>query len=118
MVWGVYFCALFSRVLFLAVGKQLSLTSYKALLDRCSGQITHAVSKKVTFSSGTMSSYAVMNENWMLLSWVMLQSESEQSLESIYCGTANCYSIAGIPKARYQWVESYELSHLITHHIN
>ncbi|MCJ8731168.1 hypothetical protein PDJAM_G00196190 [Pangasius djambal] len=52
-----------------------------------------------------MSSYAVMNENWMILSWVMLQSESEQSLESMYCGLASRYSAAGIPKAKYQWVD-------------
>ncbi|KAL0195349.1 hypothetical protein M9458_008921, partial [Cirrhinus mrigala] len=51
-----------------------------------------------------MSSYAVMNKNWMILYWGMLQSESEQSLESMYCGLANCYS-AGFLKARYQWVD-------------
>ncbi|KAI7790273.1 hypothetical protein IRJ41_004966 [Triplophysa rosa] len=66
---------------------------------------TRKVARKVTLSFGTMSSYAVMNENWMILSWVMLQSESEQSLESMYCGLANCYSAAGIPKAKYQCVD-------------
>ncbi|XP_056605055.1 uncharacterized protein LOC130421276 [Triplophysa dalaica] len=66
---------------------------------------TRKVARKVTLSSGTMSFYAVMNENWMILSWVMLQSESEQSLESMYCGLANRHSAAGIPKAKYQWVD-------------
>ncbi|KAB5583884.1 hypothetical protein PHYPO_G00100970 [Pangasianodon hypophthalmus] len=33
------------------------------------------------------------------------QSESEQSLVSMYCGLANRYSAAGIPKAKYQWVD-------------
>ncbi|XP_053491305.1 uncharacterized protein LOC128614057 [Ictalurus furcatus] len=66
---------------------------------------TRKVARKVTLSSGTMSSYAVMNENWMILSWVMLQSKSERSLESMYCGLANHYSAAGIPKTKYQWVD-------------
>jgi len=41
---------------------------------------TRKIARKVTFSSGSMSSYAVMNENWMILSWVMVQSETEKSL--------------------------------------
>ncbi|CAL8321710.1 unnamed protein product [Arctogadus glacialis] len=36
---------------------------------------TRKVARKVVLSSGTMSSYAIMNQNWMILSWVMLQSE-------------------------------------------
>ena len=55
-----------------------------------------------------MSSYAVMNENWMILSWVMLQSESDQRLEPMYEGLAHRYSSAGIEKAKYQWVDRYE----------
>ncbi|KAL1277039.1 hypothetical protein QQF64_023712 [Cirrhinus molitorella] len=52
------------------------------LLQGTFGQVfrsdhTRKVARKVTLSSGTMSSYAVMNENWMILSWVMLQSESD-----------------------------------------
>ncbi|XP_053481092.1 uncharacterized protein LOC128607877 [Ictalurus furcatus] len=66
---------------------------------------TRKVARKVTLSSGIMSSYAVMNENWMILFWMMLQSESEWSLEAMYCGLANRYSAAGIPKTRYQWVD-------------
>ncbi|XP_056286730.1 uncharacterized protein LOC130204210 [Pseudoliparis swirei] len=42
---------------------------------------TRKIARKVTFSSGSMSSYAVMNENWMILSWVMVQSETEKSLD-------------------------------------
>lgn len=92
------------------------------LLQGTFGQVfrsdhTRKVARKVTLLSGTMSSYAVMNENWMILSWVMLQSESEQSLESMYCGLSNRYSAAGIPKAKYQWVDRYKSSHLITHYI-
>ncbi|TDH12504.1 hypothetical protein EPR50_G00048020 [Perca flavescens] len=49
---------------------------------------TRKVARKVTFSSGTMSSYAVMNENWMILSWVMVQSETEKSLKPMYEGIA------------------------------
>ncbi|XP_052390539.1 uncharacterized protein LOC127938152 [Carassius gibelio] len=80
------------------------------LLQGTFGQVfrsdhTRKVARKVTLLSGTMSSYAVMNENWMILFWVMLQSESGQSLESMYCGLSNRYSVAGIPKAKYQWVD-------------
>ncbi|KAF5880085.1 uncharacterized protein DAT39_023413, partial [Clarias magur] len=63
------------------------------------------VARKVTFSSGTMSSYAVMNENWMIISWVMVQSETEKSLRPMYEGLATRYSTAGKEKARYQWVD-------------
>ncbi|CAL8266058.1 unnamed protein product [Merluccius merluccius] len=52
-----------------------------------------------------MSSYAIMNENWMILSWVMLQSEGDQRLEPMYEGLAHRYSSAGIEKAKYQWVD-------------
>lgn len=86
------------------------------LLQGTFGQVfrsdhTRKVARKVTLSSGTMSSYAVMNENWMILSWVMLQSESEQSLEPMYEGLAHRYSAAGVEKAKYQWVDRYESQH-------
>ncbi|KAF1388723.1 hypothetical protein PFLUV_G00065600 [Perca fluviatilis] len=66
---------------------------------------TRKVARKVTFSSGTMSSYAVMNENWMILSWVMVQSETEKSLKPMYEGVAHRYNTAGIEKAHYQRVD-------------
>ncbi|XP_034419483.1 uncharacterized protein LOC117751652 isoform X1 [Cyclopterus lumpus] len=66
---------------------------------------TRKIARKVTFSSGTMSSYAVMNENWMILSWVMVQSETEKSLKPMYEGLARRYSTAGIEKAQYHWVD-------------
>ncbi|XP_046888840.1 uncharacterized protein LOC124475971 [Hypomesus transpacificus] len=66
---------------------------------------TRKVARKVVLSSGTMSSYSVMNENWMILSWVMLQSESDRSLEPMYEGLSHRYDSAGLPKAKYQWVD-------------
>ncbi|KAE8277407.1 hypothetical protein D5F01_LYC24666 [Larimichthys crocea] len=52
-----------------------------------------------------MSSYAVMNENWMISSWVMVQPEAEKSLEPMYQGLAKRYSDAGVEKANYHWVD-------------
>ncbi|TSK87593.1 hypothetical protein Baya_4307 [Bagarius yarrelli] len=66
---------------------------------------TRKVVRKVTFTSGTMSSYAIMNENWMVLLWVMVQSETQKSLEPMYQGLANRYSNAKVEKAQYQWVD-------------
>ncbi|XP_028995810.1 uncharacterized protein LOC114848997 [Betta splendens] len=66
---------------------------------------TRKVARKVTFSSGAMSSYAVMNEHWMIVSWVMVQSETEKSLRPMYEGLSNRYDTAGIEKARYHWVD-------------
>ncbi|XP_026121870.1 uncharacterized protein LOC113104367 [Carassius auratus] len=66
---------------------------------------TRKVARKVVLASGTMSSYAVMNENWMILSWVMLQSESDKSLQPMYEGLSLRYISAGLPKANYQWVD-------------
>ncbi|KAF5881011.1 uncharacterized protein DAT39_023171, partial [Clarias magur] len=82
----------------------------KRLLQGTFGQAfrsehTRKVARKVTFSSGTMSSYAVMNENWMIISWVMVQLETEKSLKPMYEGLATHYSTADIEKARYQWVD-------------
>ncbi|KAJ8353430.1 hypothetical protein SKAU_G00209970 [Synaphobranchus kaupii] len=80
------------------------------LLQGTFGQVfradhTRRVARKVVLASGTMSSYAVMNENWMILSWAMLQSECDRSLEPMYEGLARRYSAAGIEKAGYQWVD-------------
>ncbi|KAJ8334001.1 hypothetical protein SKAU_G00413200 [Synaphobranchus kaupii] len=80
------------------------------LLQGTFGQVlrsdhTRKVARKVTLTSGTMSSYAVMNENWMILSWVMVQSESEASLEPLYEGLAQRYTTAGVQKASYQWMD-------------
>ncbi|KAM4560266.1 uncharacterized protein PAE49_012507 [Odontesthes bonariensis] len=66
---------------------------------------TRKVARKVTLASGVMSSYAIMNENWMILSWVMVQSESDRSLEPMYRGLAKRYSDAGVEKAGYHWVD-------------
>ena len=60
-------------------------------------------------SSGTMSSYAIMNENWMILSWVMLQSECDRSLHLVYQGLAQRYTAAGVEKACCHWVDRYKV---------
>ncbi|XP_054599402.1 uncharacterized protein [Nothobranchius furzeri] len=84
--------------------------SLNLLLQGTFGQVfradhTRKVARKVVLSSGTMSSYAVMNENWMILSWVMLQSESDKSLEPMYEGLSCRYISAGQPKATHKWVD-------------
>ncbi|XP_064171854.1 uncharacterized protein LOC135243762 [Anguilla rostrata] len=84
--------------------------AFTQLLQGTFGQVfrsdhTRRMARKVTISSGTMSSYAIMNENWMILSWVMLQSECDKSLKPMYEGLANRYSAAGVEKAKYQWVD-------------
>ncbi|KAM3621622.1 uncharacterized protein V6R79_013761 [Siganus canaliculatus] len=66
---------------------------------------TRKVARKVVLSSGTMSSFAIMNENWMVLSWVMLQSECDRSLHPMYEGLAQRYTVAGVQKAGYHWVD-------------
>ncbi|XP_030578735.1 uncharacterized protein LOC115775343 [Archocentrus centrarchus] len=66
---------------------------------------TRKVARKVTLASGVMSSYAVMNEHWLIVSWVMVQSETERSLEPMYQGMATRYSDAGVEKAGYHWVD-------------
>ncbi|CAL8321750.1 unnamed protein product [Arctogadus glacialis] len=66
---------------------------------------TRKVARKVVLASSTMSSYAVMNENWMILSWVMLQTEGDRSLQPMYEGLSCRRTSADIPKAKYQWVD-------------
>ncbi|XP_051784717.1 uncharacterized protein LOC127528322 [Erpetoichthys calabaricus] len=81
-----------------AIKKLLQGTFGQAL---CSDH-TRIVARKVTFTSGTMSSYTVMSENWMIISWIMLQSETDKSLEPMYQGLANQYRIG---KTNFQWVD-------------
>ncbi|TWW62937.1 hypothetical protein D4764_04G0015840 [Takifugu flavidus] len=59
--------------------------TYKKLLQGTLGQVfrwdhTRKMARKVTLASGAMSSLAVMNENWLIVSWVMVQAETERSL--------------------------------------
>ncbi|KAJ3593281.1 hypothetical protein NHX12_005616 [Muraenolepis orangiensis] len=80
------------------------------LLQGTFGQVfrsdhTRKVAQKVTLASGAMSSYAIMNENWLIVSWVMVQSESEKSLETMYQGLAKRYSDAGVEKAGFHWMD-------------
>lgn len=80
------------------------------LLQGTFGQVlrsdhTRKVARKVTLSSGSMSSYAIMNENWMIASWVMVQSEADTSLEPMYQGLSKRYNDAGVEKANYHWVD-------------
>ncbi|CAL8314431.1 unnamed protein product [Gadus morhua 'NCC'] len=49
-----------------------------------------------------MSSYAVMKENWMILSWVMLQSKGDRSLEHMDCCAAFRISNPG-PQKQLHW---------------
>lgn len=46
-----------------------------------------------------------MNENWMIVSWVMVQAETERSLRPMYNGLAKRYSDAQVEKASFQWVD-------------
>ncbi|XP_056102071.1 uncharacterized protein LOC130081126 [Rhinichthys klamathensis goyatoka] len=80
------------------------------LLQGTFGQVlrsdhTRKVARKVTLASGVMSSYAIMNENWLIVSWVMVQSETERSLEPMYQGMAKRYSDAGVEKAGFHWMD-------------
>lgn len=59
----------------------------------------------MTLASGVMSSYAVMNENWLIASWVMVQSETERSFEPMYQGLQKRYMDAGVEKAGYHWMD-------------
>ncbi|XP_049447827.1 uncharacterized protein LOC125898160 [Epinephelus fuscoguttatus] len=52
-----------------------------------------------------MFSYAIMNESWMILSWVMLQPECDRSLYTMYEGLSQRYTAAGVQKANFQWVD-------------
>lgn len=52
-----------------------------------------------------MSSYAIMNENWLMVFWVMVQSETERSLEPMYKGLAKRYGDAGMEKAGFHWMD-------------
>ncbi|MEQ2178918.1 hypothetical protein GOODEAATRI_019136 [Goodea atripinnis] len=52
-----------------------------------------------------MSSYAIMNEHWLIVSWVMVQSESERSLEAMYQEMAKRNNDAGVEKGGCHWVD-------------
>jgi len=66
---------------------------------------TRKVTRKVMLASGVMSSYAIMNETWLIVSWVTVQSETDRSLEPMYQGMAKRYSDAGVEKAGFHWMD-------------
>ncbi|KAL2087402.1 hypothetical protein ACEWY4_016231 [Coilia grayii] len=85
-------------------------SSISTLLQGTFGRVfrsdhTRKVARKVTLASGVMSSYAIMNENWMVVSWVMVQSETEKSLGPMYSGMAKRYEDAGVEKACFHWMD-------------
>lgn len=51
------------------------------------------VPKGVALSSGTMTSYVNLNENWIIASWVIWQSERDKSLDPMYHGLAKRSSV-------------------------
>lgn len=66
---------------------------------------TRKIARKVRLASGAMSIFAVINENWLIVSWVMVQAETERSLQSIYQGMARRYTDVGVEKAGYHWMD-------------
>ena len=68
---------------------------------------TRPLAKKVEAHSGAMWSYSIMNEFWEVLSWVMVESESESSLKSCYAGLGRRYEMARVEKPKFRWVDKH-----------
>ena len=68
---------------------------------------TRTLAKKVEMHSGAMWSYTIMNEFWEVISWVMVESESEKTLEECYTGLGRRFDLAGVSKPKYRWVDKW-----------
>ena len=68
---------------------------------------TRTVAKKVELLSGVMWSYSTINEFWEVVSWVMVDSDSEPPLKNYYQGLSRRYDMAGVQKATIRWVDRW-----------
>ena len=55
---------------------------------------TRSLARKVETSSGAMWSYSTMNEYWQFVSWVFVDSDSEQNLRCFYQELWKRYDLA------------------------
>ncbi|KAJ8050030.1 hypothetical protein HOLleu_03054 [Holothuria leucospilota] len=68
---------------------------------------TRTLAKKVELLSGTMWSFCTFNEFWEVVSWVMVDSDSEMSLTPYYQGLSRRYEMAGVDKAAVRWIDKW-----------
>ena len=68
---------------------------------------TRSLARKVETHSGVMWSYATMNEYWQVVSWVLVDSETEENLRSFYTGLSRRYELANAIKPSYHWVDKW-----------
>ena len=68
---------------------------------------TRTLAKKVELLSGVMWSYSTLNEFWEIVSWVMVDNDSEGCLSNYYKGLSRRYELAGMDKASIRWVDRW-----------
>ena len=66
---------------------------------------TSKVAHKVQFSTGAKWSFAIMNEYMQIVSWVLVDSDSERQQAKCWAGLKRRYDLKGIEYARIRWVD-------------
>lgn len=66
---------------------------------------TLTLAQKVELLSGVMWSFCTFNEFWEVVSWVMVDSDSEMSLNKYYQGLSRRYKMAAVDKAAVRWID-------------
>lgn len=69
--------------------------------------LSRKIAKKKELQTGVVWSYCVQNEFWETVSWVMVDSDSDNVLENCYSGLAKRYEIAKVEKATIRWVDRW-----------
>ena len=68
---------------------------------------TRSLARKIETSSGAMWSYSTMNQYWQVVSWVLVDSDSEQNLRCFYQGLRKRYELANVVKPSFRWVDKW-----------
>ena len=68
---------------------------------------TRSVAKKVELLTGAMWSYAVMNEYWEIVSWMLCEGDGEKHQAALWSGLKTRYELSEVPLAEVRWVDKF-----------
>ena len=69
------------------------------------GDHTRKVAKKVQIKGGAVWSYALMNEDQKILSFVLTESDSDTKLDSFFAALKTRYELASVPLAKHIYID-------------
>ena len=68
---------------------------------------TRTLAKKVQLKTGVMWSYSTLNEFWEVVSWVMVDADTEKAVMNYYNGLRRRYDLSKVALAEVTWVDRW-----------